>query len=174
MSTEFIDDTHDKKRLRQEIIRMSIADDWDQAKQEWVFVGVTYEDDGHCLCGKRIKEHCHIFNEQTFTETHVGNECIKHFTGVFAQADYTKEIFQAIKKLKSNRYAHPGGHLTRVAYDSGWIRPNDIRFLVGTERRTLSAAQQRWIGDINKRIVHGLTTEPFKYKPKPKRRSNAL
>jgi hypothetical protein len=164
-----MDDIHDKRRLRQAIIEMSDADTWEEARQEWGFVGVEYRDEGFCLCGKRIKEHCHIVNPTTFSRTHVGNECIKHFTGVIKQADCTKEIFQAVKKLTKNFFTHPGGHLAALAFQNGWIRLNDYKFLQTTERRSLTTPQLSWMRDINKRIAKGLASEPSKYEPKPKR-----
>lgn len=164
------DDTHDKKRLHKAIIKMSVADDWGRARQEWHLTAVQHIDGGHCLCGKYIVEHCFIANDSTGETTHVGNECIKNFTGVIEQADYTKEIFQALGKLAANPRKHPGGHLARLAQQNGWIRPSDIRLLMKGERMSLSGPQADWMFDINTRIVQGLTAEPFKYAPKPKRR----
>jgi hypothetical protein len=68
----------DLERLQTAIVENSEADSWTQAKGEWE-LRTIYDDDGHCLCGHHIVEHCVIYNSRTKRELVVGNVCINHF-----------------------------------------------------------------------------------------------
>ncbi len=160
------DDNSDKGQLRREIIALSLADSWEEAKREWGLSHVEYRDEGYCLCGKRIKERCYITNRKNNNTTHVGNECIKHFDGAIAHAEHTKEIFKLVKKIDKSVYHHPGVRAVATAYAAGCLSLADIQFLAGKEkRRHLSPSQMRWMRDINNRIIRGLMANPDKYIP---------
>ena len=71
-------------KLIEEIIALSEASNWDEAKREWALLHVYREDDPlTCLCGHfPINEICVIGNMKNGREAIVGNVCVKKFMGL--------------------------------------------------------------------------------------------
>ena len=69
--------------LQREITKLSVATDWDAARQEWRLVSVEEVADGadcsHCLCSQPIRQIHHIVNQKNGNFTEVGSVCIKQF-----------------------------------------------------------------------------------------------
>jgi len=84
------------KKLKDEIISCSVADNWEDAILEWkdhyIFTNKI-----KCLCGHDIQENCAIYNFKTKKVRVVGNVCIKKITG----SDFCG-IFRNYKKIKKN------------------------------------------------------------------------
>jgi len=78
------------------IIKMSESNIWEEARKEWTLIRIWEQEDGECLCGHYIKDHCLILNEQTGREAIVGNCCIKRFD---EKLDNSNE-FASIKRVK--------------------------------------------------------------------------
>lgn len=80
------------------IIEMSKADNWEDARKEWELVRIWEQEDGECLCGHYIKDHCEIVNTNTEHTVIVGNCCITKFD---EKLDNRKE-FASIKRVKDD------------------------------------------------------------------------
>lgn len=87
-------------KLFQEIIALSNADDWEEAKKEWNLYRV-YESDNPqtCLCGHYpIINICVLYNVENKNTTEVGNECVKKFFKI----ELADAIIKSIKKIKAD------------------------------------------------------------------------
>ena len=86
-------------KLINTIISLSLANEWETAKDEWEFTNAFVREGSECLCGKKdIKNVCVITNELNKNVTEVGNCCVKKFLDI-KEGD---KIFTAISKLKKN------------------------------------------------------------------------
>lgn len=143
--------THNFERLRTHILPLSVAPDFDTARQEWQLVAVEISEEwDHCPCGQEIKEHCYIRNRRNGNTTYVGNVCINRFI----QID-TGNLFEGLRRIAQDEYANANNDLIEHAYRMGYLYgEKEYRFLKQTVRsRTLSQAQLAWKRKINRRIV---------------------
>lgn len=143
--------THNFERLRTHILPLSVALDFDTARQEWQLVAVEISEEwDHCPCGQEIKEHCYIRNRRNGNTTYVGNVCINRFI----QID-TGNLFEGLRRIAQDEYANANNDLIEHAYRMGYLYgEKEYRFLKQTVRsRTLSQAQLAWKRKINRRIV---------------------
>lgn len=88
-------------KLATEIIELSIADTWNNAKSEWFFEYAYQSDEAEeCLCGHYpIKNICVIKNRENGNFTEVGNICINKFLEIKSG----NKIFQSITKIKGDK-----------------------------------------------------------------------
>ena len=105
-------------RLTEEIIKLSMANQWDLAKLEWGLESVYKEDTPDtCLCGHRpILEICIIHNNHNHNRAIVGNCCVKKFIGLPSD-----KIFQAVKRIQKDEQKSLNIEAIQHAYDKGWI-----------------------------------------------------
>jgi hypothetical protein len=89
-----------KYKLTQEILKLSVSQNWDIAKNEWVFISAYRSDDSQvCLCGHNpIFNICVIKNKINEKSTEVGNCCINKFLDI----DDANNIFDSIKRIKAD------------------------------------------------------------------------
>ncbi len=69
-------------RLRAEILKLSVSDEWEDAVNEWEVVRVISKESfegSRCLCGQEILKECHIRNVATGTRAIVGSSCVRRF-----------------------------------------------------------------------------------------------
>ncbi len=115
------------KTLMREIIEMSQADTWMDAKEEWDPYYVYYEHGGTCLCTHTpITEHCVINNRKNKKVTTVGNVCIRQFNTKHLKV--VQGCWGCLRRLSRN----PAGHranksLLRLAKNSKILRQSQIR-----------------------------------------------
>jgi hypothetical protein len=83
-------------QLTQEIVRLSNANAWDEARFEWGLEEVRLQDEpSTCLCGYfPIKEICVIRNRVNGARTEVGNVCVTKFLGL-----PSSKIFAALGRV---------------------------------------------------------------------------
>jgi hypothetical protein len=83
------------QQLRENILQLSQASDWEIARNEWSLVDVHEVDEPEtCLCGHfPIMEICSLSNRITKRTTSVGNFCVRRFLGLRSDL-----IFNASKK----------------------------------------------------------------------------
>ena len=95
--------SHDHMLLRQELLALSSAQEWDVAKLEWTFVE-AYEDEpwANCLCGHGIKERCILQNQTTGAREVVGNCCVKRFLPEAIEGEPTDAMFASIKRVRKS------------------------------------------------------------------------
>jgi len=107
-----MDMEHNFERLKDHIIPLSIADNFDAAKNEWKLIGVElHEELDHCPCGQIIKELCHIENKINGNKTYVGNVCVNRFIGI-----ETGNLFDGIKRISLDNSANANADLIIHAY----------------------------------------------------------
>lgn len=142
---------HNFERLQAHILPLSLAKNFDEAKQEWDLTGIeiSYEFD-LCPCGQPIKEHCYIRNRITGHSTYVGNTCINRFLGIL-----TGSLFAGLKRIAEDETANCNKDLIEHAYKLGYIFENELAFLrTTTRKRKLSIKQIEWKRKINRRITN--------------------
>ena len=94
---------HDRELLIHELLAMSRAQSWAEAKLEWDFFD-AYEDTNmtHCLCRHGIMERCVLRNRLTGCLALVGNKCVKQFIPHISLDAPTGAIFASIKRVRKD------------------------------------------------------------------------
>lgn len=73
-----------RKRLMREIIDLSVAKNWGDAKREWDYLYIVDNlDMDNCLCGVEIRYLHYIQNRLNKKITFVGSKCIEQFGNEF-------------------------------------------------------------------------------------------
>jgi hypothetical protein len=90
-------DGYNFKQLRERILVVSAASDWDVARKEWGLIEIHEADQPEtCLCGHfPIIEICTISNRLTKKRVEVGNRCVRRFLGFRSDL-----IFKSIKAIR--------------------------------------------------------------------------
>jgi len=141
-------------RLTSEIIKKSVAKNWDEAKLEWGRRQVYESDEAEtCLCGHYpIKELCVLENKKNGASAIVGNCCVKKFTGL--QSD---KIFKALKRIRKDIAKSLNGETIEHAHQSGWIDEWEKKFYFDIMRkRNLSEKQKSRKQQINEKILRNM------------------
>ena len=143
-------DGHNFERLRDHILSLSVAKDFNSAREEWNLVGIEMSEEfDNCPCGQEIKEHCHIQNKINRNRTYVGNVCIKRFVGID-----TGNLFDGLRRIAEDDTANANTDLIEHAYRLGYIFEREYQFLHDTKlKRNLSEKQKEWKQKINRRIL---------------------
>jgi hypothetical protein len=144
-------------RLVEEIVGLSEADNWAEAKLEWDLADIILTEPdtlGTCLCGHYpIREHCVIRNHLNGKKAVVGNYCVKRFLGL-----PSGPLFQAFKRIMKDRGAALNQAAVEYAHDRGWLTDGERDFYLNTIRpfyrlKGLSPKQRAWRVDINERVL---------------------
>lgn len=147
-------DTHNFKKLKDHILSLSVSDNFNDAKSEWLLehVCITVEF-GQCPCGKRIKEHCFLKNDRNGNTTWVGNVCVRQFMDIDSGT-----LFDGLKRIRDNISARPNIMLIKYAWERGYLYgENEHTFLTDISRkRKLSEKQLHWLQKINRRIIESI------------------
>ncbi|MBF4487735.1 hypothetical protein [Flavobacterium sp. CSZ] len=139
-------------KLTTEIIELSTAGIWQQAKLEWDFHLAYYSNEKlTCLCGHfPIRNICVIRNRTNKVETEVGNCCIKKFLGI---ADGDK-IFNSIKKLKEDISKSINAETLEYLRERGAVNDYEYDFYKDIWRkRNLSNKQNNLKIKINEKFL---------------------
>ncbi len=87
------------EKLSKQIIKRSLHNEWETAKNEWEFVTGYQQPNSQCLCGKTpIKNVCVLNNKLNGNTAKVGNCCVTKFLDI----SISDKIFQSIRKLKKD------------------------------------------------------------------------
>jgi len=142
--------SHAPGRLRAEIIAVSIADSWDEARGEWALADVYLTDSpGRCLCGHPITEHCLIVNHLNGNEVVVGNVCVQQFIGLPSE-----RLFAALRRISADIGAALNDETIEHAYREGWINNWEASFYLDTMRkRKLWPRQRAKRVEINEKVL---------------------
>lgn len=140
------------ERLKDHILPLSRAQDFDAARTEWVLDSIEVSDElDSCPCGQEIKEHCYLRNTVTGHQTYVGNVCVNRFIGID-----TGSLFDGLRRIKENPSANPNLAVIDYAETKGFLFDKEPEFLRATVRkRILSVKQRAWKERINLRILNG-------------------
>ena len=148
-----------KFQLFNEIIQLSEAGAWEQARLEWVLAEVyEAEEPETCLCGHfPIIELCVLVNRQNMNTAIVGNICVKKFIGLPSD-----RIFQAVKRIRKDNSKSLNSEAIQHAYERRWINEweRDFYFDVMSKRK-LSEKQETKKLSINALVL----TRMKKHKP---------
>lgn len=142
--------SHNFALLRAHILPLSVAEDFDIARQEWDLYAIEMSEEvAHCPCSHEIREHCYIENRRNGNRTHVGNVCINRFIGIS-----TGNLFGGLKRIARDSGANANTDLITHSYRMGYIYESEHKFLMDTRRkRRLSEKQIAWKEKINRRII---------------------
>lgn len=146
-------------KLFKEIIALSVAKIWEEAKLEWDLKHVYREDEPQtCLCGHTpIIEICVLQNRHNGNFADVGNVCVTKFLGL--ESDL---IFSGLKRIAKDDDKALNEAATNYAFEQGWINEWEKNFCLDTMRkRKLSAKQAIKRAEIN-RLILAKTTNTYK------------
>ena len=141
--------------LFEPIIKLSVADNWDEAKLEWELVTIIWrEEGGNCICTHFIKEHCQIENIINGNNTVVGNCCINQFPRISGDVVDLNSCFRALK----NKRINPA--LVDFARDQNIINDWEMNFLLDLWlKRKLTYKQQLKKDEISRMIFKACRSE---------------
>lgn len=142
-------------RFFAEIVKLSYAKDWEEAKKEWSeekIYKVPTEEALSCICGHYpILNIIQMKNFVTQNMAIVGNCCIDRF-----HDDYKKfnKIFSGLKRNKINKI------IIDYANKKQWITPREYDFLNNVFRkRVLTEPQKKWLDPLKQKIFNHLKKE---------------
>ena len=138
-------------KLTEEIIRLSKANNWDEAKLEWELEDVYWQSESEeCLCGHSpINEICILRNTKNDDQVTVGNYCVKKFLDL-----PSGKIFDAIRRIKKDDSKALNGTTIGFAQKRGWIEDWECAFYYETmHKRRLEEWQLPERKKINHKIL---------------------
>lgn len=150
---------HNFRQLRDAILALSSASEWEVARKEWSLVDVTEADEPEtCLCGHTpIIEICTIANRVIGRRAEVGNRCVKRFLGVRSDL-----IFTAIKRIHKDITKSLNADAIAFFNERGLFNSWQYGFLQDTmTKRQLSAAQLAKRRTINEKILNAVGRRGF-------------
>ena len=120
----------DKYRLTERILKLSNANDWESAKDEWAVESIFRSDEpGTCLCGHQpIYEQCVIVNLQNGHETIVGNVCVNKFLGLPSD-----KLFTGINRITAKPTRSLNVETIDYAFEKRWINDYEKNFYLNTK-----------------------------------------
>lgn len=141
-------------QLIEEILRLSVAKKWSDARREWTLIEVyEAETPETCLCGQfPIIELCILENLRNGAQATVGNVCVKRFIGLPSD-----KIFDAVKKIRNDRVKSLNPDAIKHAYDRNWINKWERDFYLDIWRkRNLTEKQETKKIQINERVLQNM------------------
>lgn len=138
-------------QLKNNIIPLSISDDWDIAKTEWSLFSISEVLEAEtCLCGHYpIKKICILRNRYNNTIIRVGNCCVKKFIGLPSHL-----LFNSISKVKSDLSNSFNQAALDFVYSKKIITDWEYNFLSNTSRiRNLTIKEYNMRIKLNKKIL---------------------
>jgi hypothetical protein len=142
-------------QLSQEIVRLSNASTWPEARQEWALEKVFIQGEpSRCLCGQfPIKEICVLKNRLNGNRAEVGNVCVYQFLGL-----PSRKIFLALERISGDDSRALNPDAIEHAYQRGWINKWEKGFYLDTWRkRALTARQLAKRQEINRLVLANTT-----------------
>jgi len=146
---------HDRELLIQELMSLSRAPTWDEAKLEWEPYDAYWDENfTHCLCGHAIKERCVLRNRVTTCLARVGNCCVRQFMPEIAQLVTADGIFTSIRRVKKNPVKTLHRQLVRLAQERGAITAWGERWYLRHIRdRKLTFKELAYRRRLNRKIL---------------------
>jgi hypothetical protein len=138
-------------QLSQEIVRLSNASTWAEARKEWALEKVFIQSQpSRCLCGQfPIKEICVLRNRVNANRAEVGNVCVHQFLGL-----PSRKIFSALERIGDDASKALNPEAIEHAHERGWINDWEKGFYLDTWRkRALSSKQLAKRQQINRLVL---------------------
>jgi hypothetical protein len=151
---------HNFRQLRDRILALSQASEWEVARKEWSLVDISEANEPDtCLCGHfPIIEICLIANRVTGQRTEVGNRCVKRFLGFRSDL-----IFDAIKRIRKDITKSLNADAIAFFNERGLLTVWEYGFLQDTmSKRSLSVAQVAARKKINEKILAAISKRGFR------------
>lgn len=142
---------YSNSRLMAEIMPLSEAETWDEARLEWGLLAIIFADEPEtCPCGHfPIVELCGIENRVNGNRTIIGNVCVKKFLGL-----PSGKLFAAVKRIAKDRTRSLNAETISHALDRGWITEWEAGFCRDTHgMRRLSPKQRATRVSINENVL---------------------
>ena len=139
-------------KLIEEIIRLSVADTWDEAKLEWQLAEIYHQKEPDTfICGHfPINEICVLHNKRNNLTTEVGNICVKKFLGLPSDL-----IFQALRRIAKDETRALNAEAVDHAFRKRWINDWEKNFYFDTIRkRNLSNKQLAKRVELNRKVLN--------------------
>ncbi|MGD9671056.1 MAG: hypothetical protein AB7U75_18760 [Hyphomicrobiaceae bacterium] len=145
-----------QSKLKEEITKLSNANDWGQVKKEWFFDhAYISERPRECPCGKEnIWEICVIRNVKNNNIAEVGNVCVRKFMEIDA-----RKFINSIKRVAQHGDRALGWDVIKHAYEMKWIDEWQFEFYRDTHRKPRTSMSENQIGkrmEINRKILKKL------------------
>jgi hypothetical protein len=151
---------HNFRRLRDAILGLSRAREWEVARKEWCLVRVSEAPEPEtCPCGHfPIIEICTIANTVTSHHAEVGNCCVKRFLGVRSDL-----IFTGIKRIRKDAAKSLNADSIAFFNERGLFTAWEYRFLQDTmSKRQLSSAQMATRRALNAKVLAAVAKRGFR------------
>lgn len=139
------------KVLKERILALSEAKDWDVARKEWYLVDIEESGEAQtCLCGHfPIIDICTILNKVTNNTAEVGNVCVKKFLGIRSDL-----IFSALKRIRKDTEKSLNADALAFFRERNVLTRKEYEFLEDIRlKRDLSVRQISWRCDINRKVL---------------------
>lgn len=159
---------HWDRKLMNNLVALSNADNYNEAKDEWIATGNIWWDgmggnypnwmqhSGKCLCGHIVKYHFHIMNTENGNEDVVGSDHINTYmirreislsTGVDAEDITEKQIQEwmnvRIESMKADAWWKTNGeHFTEMFEE---VKEYDLRLNVHEKNVVWSSAENKYV-----------------------------
>lgn len=150
-------------KLAENIIDLSVSNNWDVAKREWGLSEVYEADEPErCLCGHYpIIEICVLYNKTNRQTVAVGNSCVKKFIGLPSD-----KIFQAVKRIRADDEKSLNIEAIQHAFDKGWINKWEHDFSIDNiAKRKLSDKQLQTRKKVNQKMLFNMKRAANKKSP---------
>lgn len=150
---------HNFRQLKEAILALSAATDWEVARKEWSLVDISEADEPQtCLCGHfPIVEICTIANRVTNRQAEIGNRCVKRFLGLRSDL-----IFTAIKRIRKDIEKSLNADAIVFFHERGLLNAWEYGFLNDTmSKRSLSESQKAIRIELNRKVLEAVARRGF-------------
>lgn len=148
--------------LKAKILSLSESEEWDSAKEEWMFVHLYKKRYGKCPCNHYpITNHCVIKNQENGNEMFLGNCCIKHISE--AQHKRAQKIWQIFRdpNVRANQ------DLIDHAFSQGYITEHEKNIYEALPKRKRNDIQKKKLLKLNLKIIRNWDAEKTKCEMDP-------
>jgi hypothetical protein len=150
-----------QQKLQDEIIELSVSNDFAQAKNEWEFSSyseASSDEDNNCLCGQDIKRLFYLRNHKNDSMALVGCVCITKFVDENLGM-YCDQIGKVVDKVKTDKY-YRSKDITVLQHcrNNNIINDWEFNFMKSIKsKRNLTMKQLNCVDKINKKMIEHLT-----------------
>jgi hypothetical protein len=141
---------HNFARLKEEILKHSVSEDWDSARHEWEPTYSYHHPDETCICGKEHIVEVNILENKYYgTELKVGSTCVKKFKNIDISF-----VHLNLNKIRRDINARVNERTMAHLLKRNVINQVEYKFYIDVWRkRKLTHKQEWWIREINKKCL---------------------
>jgi hypothetical protein len=113
-----------KQKLMASLLPLGIANNWENAIDEWAYIDLYQKIDGVCPCGqKHIINRCVLENLITKETIEVGSDCVKNFLNI-----NTHFVFDGMDKLRKDPTKKMNEDFFEFVKQRKWVNEWQIGF----------------------------------------------